>query len=168
MKNVSYLFVTCIKETVLFTKNIRLVVTTLLCAVGLGVGATYAQASMYWMSNGGGCVPEDSAIANDLYWTVTGGMRVKFRPSKTGTTRLVCPVTTPDITDANTLYLYYQDPDGVGTTYRVQASLRSVRFSDGAYSTLCTANSNSDDSTAMWSVATCHLPSVLSPDTHAY
>lgn len=168
MKNMRCLFVTFIKETTLLTKIMRLGVAALVFAVGLDVWAARVEAYTYWMSNGGGCVPEDSAIANDLYWTVTGGMRVKFRPNKTGTIRLVCPITTPDITGANTLYLYYQDPDGFGTTYRVQASLRSVRFSDGAYGTLCTADSNSYYSMAMWSVTTCHLPSVLSPDTHAY
>lgn len=116
------------------------------------------DAQTFWSSNGGGCVPEDPAIRGNLYWTVTGGMRVKFQPGRNGTIKLVCPVVTPDLGYANTLELYYQDPDGYGTAYRVMATLRSVRLSDGAYSTVCTADSHSPDGgspTRMWSRQAC-------------
>ena len=57
-------------------------------ALVLMLSAT-AHAQTYWSSNGGGCVPEDPSIQSNLYWTVTGGMRVKFQPGKSGTIKLV-------------------------------------------------------------------------------
>ena len=108
-----------------------------IAALMLMLSAAHAQAS--WSSNGGGCVPEDPSIQSNLYSTVTGGMRVKFQSGQSGTIKLVCPVTTPDLQDVNMLEMYYQDPDGYGNAYHVTAALRSVRLSDGAYSTVCTA-----------------------------
>lgn len=128
-----------------------------------------AQAQTYWSSNGGGCVPEDPSITSALYSTVTGGMRVKFKAGKTGTIKLVCPVNVP-VRNASVMEMYYQDPDGYGTAYQVKASLRSVRYSNGAYATVCTADSHASGGspTGMWSRKSCSLPSPLNPDQYHY
>jgi len=122
-----------------------------------------AQATV-WSSVGGGCVPEDPTIEKNIHFTVTGGMRVKFRPGASGSIKIVCPITIPFKgkvrpigAGENSLRLnvYYQDPDGVENNYRVKAHLRSVRLANGAISTLCTADSNVAGSFATWSVMSC-------------
>lgn len=137
--------------------------------VSMIVLAAPVHAAAVWNINGGGCVPEDPTVEENIHFTVTGGMRVKFRPGKTGTIKLVCPVTEafqgkvgPIGAGDNFLGLvvYYQDPDGPKEDYRVRAHLRSVRLRDGAYSTLCTADSNEEKSTAQWSRMRCN------PDIH--
>jgi hypothetical protein len=128
-----------------------------IAALMLMLSAAHAQTS--WSSNGGGCVPEDPSIQNNLYSTVTGGMRVKFQPGQSGTIKLVCPVTTPDLQGVNILEMYYQDPDGYGNAYHVTAALHSVRHSDGVYSTVCTADSHAvgGSPTGAWSRKTCPM-----------
>jgi hypothetical protein len=149
-------------------KKMKKLILSGLTTLVLMLSAT-AHAQTYWSSNGGGCVPEDPSIQSNLYWTVTGGMRVKFQPGKSGTIKLVCPVTTSDLQGVNVFEMYYQDPDGYGTAYRVTAALRSVQFTDGAYSTVCTADSHSvgGSPTGGWSRKTCNV-SALDGDRFQY
>jgi hypothetical protein len=107
------------------------------------------------ITNGGGCVPNDATIKNQLHWVVTGGMRVKFQPAKMGTIRLVCPIPSIVPSGLNAIEVYYQDPDGNGTNYQVKAHLRAVHLSDGAYSTLCTVDSNTNASAQQWNAMSC-------------
>jgi hypothetical protein len=121
------------------------------------------------ITNGGGCVPNDATIKNQLHWVVTGGMRVKFQPATTGTIRLVCPVTGVGLLSRHAVIeVFYQDPDGNGTNYQVKAHLRAVRLSDGAYSTLCTVGSTDDAEpwNYMWCSTISEEP--LDPSQFAY
>jgi len=92
-----------------------------------------------WQSNGGGCTPTDQTVANNQYWTVTGGGRVKYKGNGTQALTFSCPVSNLNSDawagDGKVLRLYYQDPDGYGSDYSVVARLKSFAKYNGAYET---------------------------------
>lgn len=107
--------------------------------------------SVYWEANGGGCVPTDATVESQQYFTVTAAGRVKYKGD--GTTPLVfsCSVASfnQDVSplDATVLRLYYQDPDGSGNDFKVEARLMSFARSNGALSEVCKVTS---DKTGQW------------------
>ncbi|MEC4881042.1 MAG: hypothetical protein SAL70_06780 [Scytonema sp. PMC 1070.18] len=106
---------------------------------------------VFWQSNGGGCVPTDTTIQNQQYWTVTGAGRVKYKGNGTQPLVFSCPVSSinPNVSggDGTVLRLFYQDPDGAGNAFKVEASLKSFAKSNGAYqSQVCKVTSNKQGS----------------------
>lgn len=106
---------------------------------------------VYWQSNGGGCVPTDTTIQNQQYWTVTGTGRVKYKGNGTQPLVFSCPVSSinPNVSggDGTVLRLFYQDPDGAGDAFKVKASLKSFAKSNGAYqSQVCQVTSTQQGS----------------------
>lgn len=102
---------------------------------------------VYWQTNGGGCVPTDKTIQDQQYWTVTGAGRIKYKGNGTQPLVFSCPVTSlnPYVAggDNTALMVYYQDPDGPGTAFQVEATLKSFRKSDGAHrSQVCKVTSD--------------------------
>ncbi|WP_420208201.1 hypothetical protein [Candidatus Electronema sp. JC] len=95
-----------------------------------------AVGSVYWQSNGGGCVPTDETIRNQDYWTVTGGGRVKYKGNGTKPLVFTCPINSFNYNvsggDATVLRLFYQDSDGAGNDFKVQARLLSFNKENGA------------------------------------
>jgi hypothetical protein len=103
--------------------------------------------SVYWQSNGGGCVPTDETIKNQQYWTVTGGGRVKYRGNGTQPLVFSCPVSSinPNVDPGSgtVLRLFYQDPDGGGGAFKVEASLKAFAKSNGTHQgQVCKVTSN--------------------------
>ncbi|MBV6624461.1 MAG: hypothetical protein KI793_16235 [Rivularia sp. (in: Bacteria)] len=103
--------------------------------------------SVYWQSNGGGCVPTDKTIRSQQYWTVTGAGRVKYRGNGTQPLVFSCPVSNINSNvsggGATILRLFYQDPDGSEDAFQVEATLKSFAKSNGAYnSEVCKVTSN--------------------------
>jgi hypothetical protein len=103
--------------------------------------------SVYWQSNGGGCVPTDATIKRGQYITVTGAGRVKYKGNGTDPLFFSCPVNSinPRVSggDGTVLRLFYQDPDGAGENFKVEATLRSFAKSNGAYTpNVCKVTSN--------------------------
>ncbi len=106
---------------------------------------------VYWQSNGGGCVPTDKTIQNQQYWTVTGAGRVKYKGNGTQPLVFSCPVSSinPNVSrgDGTVLRLFYQDPDGAGNAFKVEATLKAFAKSNGAYqSQVCKVTSNKQGS----------------------
>ena len=106
---------------------------------------------VYWQSNGGGCIPTDKTIQNQHYWTVTGAGRVKYKGSGTQPLVFSCPVSSinPNVTggEGTVLRLFYQDPDGPGNAFKVEAKLKSFAKSNGSYqSQVCKATSDKQGS----------------------
>ncbi|BAZ37691.1 hypothetical protein NIES4101_36140 [Calothrix sp. NIES-4101] len=93
--------------------------------------------TVYWQSNGGGCVPTDQTIQNQQYWTVTGAGRVKYKGNGTQPLAFSCPVSSINSNvsggDGTVLRLFYQDPDGLEDAFKVEATLRSFAKSNGTY-----------------------------------
>ena len=93
--------------------------------------------SVFWQSNGGGCVPTDTTVEKNQYFTVTGTGRVKYKGSGIDPLVFSCPVSSinPNVLggDGKILRLFYQDPDGVGEDFQVEATLRSFAKSNGAF-----------------------------------
>ena len=106
---------------------------------------------VYWQSNGGGCVPTDKTIQDQQYWTVTGAGRVKYKGNGKQPLVFSCPVSSinPNVTagDGTVLRLFYQDPDGAGAAFKVEATLKSFAKSNGAYeSQVCKVTSDKQGS----------------------
>lgn len=96
---------------------------------------------VYWQATGGGFVPTDETIKNQDYWTVTKAGRVKYKGDGTKPLVFSCPVTSfnPNVNsgDGTILRLFYQDPDGRGEDFKVQARLMSFSKSNGALNEVC-------------------------------
>jgi hypothetical protein len=92
---------------------------------------------VYWQTNGGGCVPTDATVEKSQYLTATGTGRVKYKGNGTDSLVFSCPVSSinPNVIagDGPVLRLFYQDPDGAGEDFKVEATLRSFAKSDGAF-----------------------------------
>jgi hypothetical protein len=92
---------------------------------------------VYWQSNGGGCVPTDATVEREQYFTVTGTGRVKYKGDGTEPLVFSCPVSSinPNVSggDGTILRLFYQDPDGPGEDFKVEATLRSFAKDNVAY-----------------------------------
>jgi hypothetical protein len=74
----------------------------------------------HWQTIGAGCASEDNAIQNDLYDILGHG--IKFKPSKHGVIRLICPVTVNR--RANKPFdMFFKDGDGQGTDFEIRANL---------------------------------------------
>lgn len=110
-----------------------------LFALALGASTALSQnvGGVYWQSNGGGCVPTDATIAGNQYVTVTGTGRVKYKGDGTDPLVFSCPLNSinPNVSprEGTVLRLFYQDPDGTGEDFKVEATLRSFAKSNGAY-----------------------------------
>lgn len=110
-----------------------------LFALALGASTALSQnvGGVYWQSNGGGCVPTDATIAGNQYVTVTGTGRVKYKGDETDPLVFSCPLNSinPNVSprEGTVLRLFYQDPDGTGEDFKVEATLRSFAKSNGAY-----------------------------------
>jgi hypothetical protein len=123
-------------------------------ALAIDVEGLYWQSngrSVYWQANGGGCVPTDATIKNQQYWTVTGAGRVKYKGNDIQPLVFSCPVSSinPDVLggDGTILRLFYQDPDGTGGDFKVEARLKSFNKLNGAYmSEVCIATSGTSGS----------------------
>ena len=114
----------------------------------LGASPILAQevGFVYWQANGGGCVPTDATVQNQQYFTVTGAGRVKYKGNGTEPLVFSCPVTSinPNVIagDGTILRLFYQDPDGPGGDFRVEARLLSFAKSNGALREVCKVTSD--------------------------
>ena len=102
---------------------------------------------VYWQSNGGGCVPTDATIERNQYITVTGTGRVKYKGNGTNPLVFSCPLTSinPNVSAGNStvLRLFYQDPDGPGEDFKVEATLRSFAKFNGLFTQeVCKVTSN--------------------------
>ncbi len=102
---------------------------------------------VYWQSNGGGCVPTDKTVKDQQYWTITGSGRVKYKGNGIQPLEFSCPVSNINSGiaggDATVIKLFYQDPDGPGDAFKVEATLRSFSKKDGAYKAeVCKATSD--------------------------
>ena len=86
-----------------------------------------------WVMDGAGCVPVQSAIQDDLYIIVAG--RIKFKPQKTGSITVMCPVSV-GVGSVNRIFVSYLDSSGPGTAAHVVAALRRIRKTDGHVSTV--------------------------------
>ncbi|NEO01350.1 MAG: hypothetical protein F6K50_39910 [Moorea sp. SIO3I7] len=105
-------------------------------------GASKALAQVPdWVMDGAGCVPIDSAIQQDLYLITAG--RIKFKPEKTGSITVICPVSV-NVKNANNISVSYRDSTGRSTNARVTAALRRIRKRDGAVNTVSGLVFNSD------------------------
>lgn len=109
---------------------------------GAGTASASVAASApgsLWHMNGGSCTPTGVTMRAANYWTVTGGGRVKYRNGESITPlTFTCPVAairSVALSDSGTidLVLHYQDPDGTGSAYRVQATLKSRHKATGAH-----------------------------------
>lgn len=122
-------------------------------ALALNASTVLSQnvGSVYWQSNGGGCVPTDATVERKQYFTVTGTGRVKYKGNGTDPLVFSCPVSSinPNVSggDGTILRLFYQDPDGVGNDFKVEATLRSFAKSNGALKEVCKVTS---DKTGQW------------------
>ncbi len=102
---------------------------------------------VYWQSNGGGCVPTDATVERNQYFTVTGTGRVKYKGNGIKPLVFSCPVNSinPNVLsgDGTVLRLFYQDPDGAGENFKVEATLRAFAKSNGAFTKeVCKVTSN--------------------------
>lgn len=101
---------------------------------------------VYWQSNGGACVPTDATIKDQQYFTVTAAGRVKYKGNGTKPLVFSCPVSSfnPNVIagDRTILRLFYQDPDGRGGGFKVQARLMSFAKSNGALKEVCKVTSD--------------------------
>lgn len=123
-------------------------------ALALNASTALSQnvGSVYWQSNGGGCVPTDATVERKQYFTVTGTGRVKYKGNGTDPLVFSCPVSSinPNVLALPTtiLRLFYQDPDGEGEDFRVEATLRAFTKSNGAFTKeVCKVTS---DKTGQW------------------
>jgi hypothetical protein len=88
-----------------------------------------------------GCIPDPASVQADLLTVGTFGVR--FKPGKSGQIRLHCPI--PHIEGQRWLnsFMFYRDPDGMSTSYRVRAFLRTASLdSPSVTTTICVADSN--------------------------
>jgi len=150
------------------------------------LGSTAHADSRSWSMNAGGCVPTDVDIMlqGTHYWTVTGGMRVKYRQgTDTNDINLVCPVTSlnPSVPAPTHLVVYSGNTTGrltcaVGNRdcphYVVIATLHSVDLYDGTYGTLCTTSTNVSEfalsnNNGPWIRSYCPIPA-LNPNRYQY
>jgi hypothetical protein len=103
-------------------------------AAAIATVAAPSMAATLWQMNGGGCTPTSSTLKNLAYWTVTGGGRVKYFGSSVQPLTFICPVNNVMFnSDHIHLRLHYQDPDGPGSAYRVQATLKSRAKVNGKF-----------------------------------
>jgi hypothetical protein len=106
-------------------------------------GASTVLAQVYWQANGGGCVPTDATVQNQQYVTETAAGRVKYKGNGTKPLVFSCPVN-PNVNPGTgaLLVLYYQDPDGPGGDFKVEARLMSFAKSNGALKQVCKVTSH--------------------------
>ena len=109
------------------TKHLTVFATMLLG--GLMLASTAAQAQS-WSSAASVCQPGSDSIGSYAFNVA----KFEFSGSDTGTIRTRCAVTNPlDSGTPNwkTLVVGYQDPDGTGTDYQVDAQLNRVSKATG-------------------------------------
>ena len=124
---------------------------------------------VYWQSNGGGCVPTDATIKDQQYFTVTAAGRVKYKGNGTKPLVFSCPVTSinPNVTagDGTILRLFYQDPDGPGSDFKVEARLMSFAKSNGALTEVCKVTS---DKKGQWQESSSRVGSNIDMNANLY
>ena len=100
-----------------------------------------------WLFSISGCVPDHYTTQNALY--VTGGAAVEFGAGKTGYARWYCSLGNVNVTARTfkSLFVYYRDPDGMGTKSQIVVRLRRWSFGTGAVQTLTTFDSNTKSMT---------------------
>lgn len=85
-----------------------------------------------------GCVPDPpSAQLLD-----TGAWSVKFKSGASGRIKLICPVTHIEGQRWINFFMFYADPDGMSTNYRVRTFFRRADLGSTFATTLCTVDSN--------------------------
>ena len=123
-----------------------------LIAVFIAVFAISLQVSaqnvgfVYWQSNGGACTPTDATVSEQQYFTVTSAGRVKYKGNGTKPLVFSCAVSSinPNVIggEGTILRLFYQDPDGTGDDFKVEARLMSFAKTNGALREVCKATSD--------------------------
>jgi hypothetical protein len=129
------------KKEVNYMKTKHLTVIATMCFGGLLLVSTAAQAQT-WSSAASVCQPgTDSA---GLY--TFSAAAFEFTGTKTGLIRTRCAVTNPldlGVPGWKTLVVGYQDPDGTGVNYQVNAQLNRVSKSTGTNYILAVFDSSS-------------------------
>nr|WP_281721504.1 hypothetical protein [Nitrosomonas nitrosa] len=138
-------------------------------STALAAGINSDVGGVYWQANGGGCVPTDATIQNQQYFTVTAAGRVKYKGKGTKPLVFSCPVTgfNPNASPGNgvDLKLYYQDPDGQGDVFKVEARLMAFDRSNGVLAEVAKVTS---DKTGAWQVSHGALRSNMDINTNFY
>lgn len=131
--------------------------------------ASLAHATRYGKVVGAGCVPDDLSVQADRL--STAGFGVKFKGTATGKIRLICPVipyTTGDGLTINRIVMFYKDPDGMSTTYRIRAHLRTVAANSNGMTTIATVDSDTNSSTGYIQIENQFEPDITMVDNDLY
>jgi hypothetical protein len=124
-------------------------IAVLLFSLFWGEGRAIAHEST-WRIIGAGCIPEDRAIQKDLYQTLGHG--IKFKPSKHGILRLICPITFHRTKQLDFFDMFYKDGDGQGTDFEIEANFRSARQGSPISRIVCSTTSHNKTSNNFTSV----------------
>jgi hypothetical protein len=118
----------------------------LYAAAGPSIAAPLAE-PIYWHMNGSACKPNDETTRDGRYTTGSSGSVAYADTSTTSRLTFICPLTSINDTAAVVrstphMRIFYQDPDGGGTAYRVQATMKSYSTPAGTYdSNVCRVTS---------------------------
>jgi hypothetical protein len=88
-----------------------------------------------------GCRPDAASLRDDR--CKMGGHGVFHKGTAGGTCRLICPIPKHRPDDQwDGAQLFYRDPDGQGTNYRIQARLKKANLGSRVSADVCTLDSN--------------------------
>jgi hypothetical protein len=113
--------------------------------VAVSVGVSRDAAAKGYTVIGSGCVQHADTIAAGL--ATNGSMSTYFASGKTGTIRLICPITSYQQSDENWTQfgMAFKDPDGMGTAYRVRVhfyKIPTLSFTGRTLIQTCDSNTN--------------------------
>jgi hypothetical protein len=147
--------------------SLKLTLALFAAAVAATGMSSYADATPFWQSPAGGCVPYNSSIQADGYDLADTGGQASFTTGTTANQYFVCSVQPTRDIDGDTLelLLYSTDPDNGGANTYVQATLYRKSRSTGSYSSVCSVTSTSN---ASWNVDGSGSCGTLDTDTYIY
>lgn len=148
--------------------KLRLMLSVVLFFFGASTVLAQNVGFVYWQANGGGCVPTDATIRNNQYFTVTAAGRVKYKGNGTKPLVFSCPVTCFNANvngDGIVLRLFYQDPDGSGDGFKVEARLMSFAKSDGTLTEVSKVTSNK---AGQWNDSSSSVDGVIDMNANLY